>query len=158
MSAGLSAAAKAELYAEENSEPWLALLTIEHADFSSTLRYVGDMQSLTSRSNVYSPLAFGVRLPPDREGDIASTIVLDNVDRATIAEIRSVTSDPTITIEVVRRSAPDTVLRSYPRLRMRSAVITADQVQVNLSSDAVFDESYPGLDFTPTGFPAGFNR
>lgn len=158
MSAGLSASAKADLYAAECGEQWLPLISISHSDFAATLRYVADTQNVTSRSNTYTALALFARLPADRDAPVSAELVLDNVDRATISSIRSITDEATVTIETVRRSAPDTVLRSWPYLRLRQAEISASQIACGLSGDEVWDEEYPGTHYTPSLFPAGFKR
>lgn len=158
MSAGLSSTAKAELYAQTCTEDWLVLLNVSHADLGSTLRYVSDYASVTSRGNVYTPLAFGARLPRDTDGPIQALIILDNTDRTVVADIRSITTEASVTIEVIRRTDPNTVLRTYPYLQLRGAQIHGDQVHLELGSDPVDDESYPGLDFTPLDFPGGFDR
>ena len=38
------------------------------------------------------------------------------------------------------------------------STITADAVEIELSADPVLEESYPGTEFTPISFPAGFDR
>ena len=157
MSRGLSSAAKAELYAAQCGGIWLVLLTISHTSIT-TLRYVNDRQSVTSGGDVYSPAAFSASLPADRDEAPRALITLDNVDQAAVAALRSITSPATITIEVIRRSAPDTILVSYPDLRLTGARITASTIELELAADAVVDEGYPGTDFTPLLFPAGFAR
>lgn len=158
MSRGLSSTAKAELYAATCSEPWLTLITVTHASFGATLRFVNDHTSVTSGGDLYSPMAFSARLPADRDGPPTATLVLDNVDRATVDEFRAITTPATVTIEVIRRSDPSTILASFPYLRLEKAQITASTIELELRADAVLDESYPGQDFTPLAFPGGFDR
>lgn len=158
MSRGLSSAAKAELYAANCTGVWLVLLTVEHATFGATIRLVNDRQSVTSGGDVYTPMAFRPSLPPDRDGPARAVVVVDNVDRALIAAVRAITTPATVTMELIRRSAPDTIVASWPYLRLVGATIDAGQITFELAPDAVLDESYPGTDFTPLGFPAGFDR
>jgi len=158
VSAGLSSAEKAELYAGTTTGEWVVLVTVTHADFVSTLRYVNTFADVVSGGDTYTALAFSAALPADRDGPAAATLTLDNTDQATTVAFRSVTSPPTITLEIVRLSAPDTIVRTFPNLRMVSANISETQVVLGLAPDAVFDDSYPGQDFTPLAFPAGFDR
>lgn len=158
MSRGLSSTAKAELYAANTSGVWLVLLTIEHASFSSTIRLVNDRQNVTSGGDVYTAAAFTARLPADRDAPISAVIVVDNVDQSLITAVRSITTPATVTLEVIRQSDPNTILLSFPYLRLSGATITSSTIEFELTSDAVLDESYPGLDFTPLSFPAGFDR
>jgi len=158
VSRGLSSAAKAELYAANCAGVWLTLLTIEHASFASTLRFVNDRQNVTSGGDVYTAMAFGAQLPADRDGPVRAIITLDNVDQACVAAVRAITTPATVTIEVIRRSAPDTILVSYPFLQLVAVRIMATSIEFELSADPVLDEAYPGLDYTPLSFPAGFDR
>ena len=158
MSRGLSSAAKAELYAANTDGVWLVLLTVEHASFAATLRYVNDRANVTSGGDVYTAKAFSTRLPADRDSPPRAVIVLDNVDQATIASVRAITTPATVTLEVIRKSAPDTILVSYPYLRLVGVRITATSIEFELAGDAVLDEAYPGTDFAPLLFPAGFDR
>ena len=158
MSRGLSSAAKAELHAANNAEPWIVLLTISHADFAATLRFVGDMQNVTSGGDVYTALAFGATIPADRDGPVGAKLTLDNVDRATVAEFRTITTSPTVTIEVIRRGDPNTIIASWPNLRLAGATISLTRIELDLAGDVVLDESYPGWTFAPIDFPAGFDR
>lgn len=158
MSRGLSSAAKAELYAANCTGVWLVLLTIEHTSFSSTIRLVNDRQSVTSGGDVYSPCAFSAKMPADSDQPPRAQIVLDNVDQSLVAAMRSITTQATVTIEVIRRSDPDTILVSYPYLRLVGATITATTIVCEVAADAVLDETYPGLTFAPIDFPAGFSR
>lgn len=158
MSRGLSSEAKAELYAPSTSGVWIVLLTLEHASFASTLRYVNDRQNVTSGGDMYTALAFSARLPADRDAPPRAVLVLDNVDQSTIASSRAITTPASVTIEVIRRSAPDTILVSYPNLKLRNIGISETSVEYELAGDAVGDEMYPGTTFTPLHFPAGFAR
>lgn len=157
MSRGLSSAAKAELYAAQTGGVWLVLLTITH-DSLTTLRFVNDRQSVTSGGDVYTPVAFQASLPADRDEAPRAIITLDNVDQATVAAVRSITTPAAVTIEVIRASDPNTILVSYPDLRLVGARITASTIDLELTADPVVEESYPGTDFTPLLFPAGFDR
>lgn len=157
MSRGLSAAAKAELYAAHTSGLWLTLVTVEHPDIT-TVRLVNDVESVVSGGDTYSPAAFSAKLPPDRDGPAAAILVLDNVDRAMVQAVRSITTPASVTVEVIRKSDPSTILVSYPELEMSSAVISASTIELSLTPDAALDESYPGTAFTPLLFPAGFAK
>lgn len=158
MSRGLSSATKADLYAPNCSGVYLVLLTITHPDIT-TIRLVNDRQSLVSGGDTYTPLAFTVRLPTDSpDGNASAVLILDNVDQSIVAAARSITTPASVTIEVVKQSAPDTILVTYSDLRLTRARISATTIEFDLSADPVVDESYPGLDFTPLSFPAGFDR
>ncbi len=158
MSAGLSAACKAALYAPNTGDLPLCLLTLDHDDWAQPVRLVNDRQDLVSNGDTYTARAFSVQLPADKDGPPRAVLVVDNVDRALVAAMRTITTPPTVSIGLVLRSAPNTIERTWPNLRIRSAQIHATALEVELGPNAVFDEGYPGLDFTPLAFPAGFDR
>jgi hypothetical protein len=158
VSSGLPDAAKAELHARNTGGVWLVLVTVEHADFAAPLRYVNDRQNVTSGGDVYTALAFTVQLPADRDAPPRATLTLDNVTRAAVAAMRAITTPPSLTLEVIRRVAPNTILLSYPNLKVLGSQISARSIVLEIGADPVFDESYPGTDFTPLVFPAGFDR
>lgn len=158
MSRGLSSAAKAELYAANTGGVWLALVTITHDDFAATIRLVNDRQNVTSNGQVFTACAFSLTLPPDADTAPRAVLSIDNVDRSIVASVRAITSPATVRVDVIRRSAPDTLIISYPYLRAVSATISSDRIDFTVAGDRVLDESYPGQEFTPLAFPAGFSR
>ena len=153
MSRGLPNAALAELYAAESTGQWLVLLTIG----ATPLRFVNDTANVTSNGNVFTALAFTARLPADRDEAPRAIVSLDNTDQSAVAAVRSVTTPAAVTVQLIRRSAPDTVLASWA-LELRGCVIRADALDLELHAEPVLEESYPGTDFTPLSFPAMFDR
>lgn len=153
----LSAAEYAQANASSTAGEWFALLTISHDDIS-TLRYAAAEEDVTSNGNVFTALGFDVRLPGNSGEPPAAQIVLDNVDLSTITAVRSITDPADIQVDIVRRSAPDTIVRTYPNLKLLGATIVPETVSLDLGPDPVFEESYPGTEFTPDLFPGLFEE
>ena|SRR3990167_1499966 len=157
MSRSLPNAALAELYVADTDAVWLVLLTISHADLALPLRLVNDVTNLVSNGNTFTALGFLARLPADRTGPPRLQLVLDGVDRTLVTAIRSIITPAAVLVQLVRRSAPDTILRSWD-LDLRGASYDAQTVTLELAPEPVLDESYPGTDFTPLLFPGMFDR
>jgi hypothetical protein len=157
MPRALPSAALAELYAQRSSGVWLTLLTIEHADLPATIRLVNDRASVVSGGDTYAALGFSIQLPADAEEIPRASLTVDAVDRTIITALRSITTPATVTVEIVRQSAPDTILASWV-LEMRNASYDAQTVTMELYPPPVLDEAYPGTDFTPLLFPGIFDR
>lgn len=148
----------AETYARESSADWVTLVTVAHPDLSPDFRACSTHPDLTSRSNVFSFYALQFK-PPDEshEGAPLGELRIDVVDQALVAELRALAPSPlTVTVELVVRARPDTVVRVWS-LRGASAR-TSDEglMTIPLSGPAIFDEPFPGQRFTPARFPGLF--
>ena len=157
MPRALPAAALAELYSQSTGGLWLVLLTVTHADLPATLRLVNDRASVVSGGDTYSPFPFTMQLPPDVEDMPRALLTIDAVDLSIITAIRSITSPASVTVEIIRQSAPDTILASWI-LEMRGASYDTQTVTIELHPPPVLEESYPGTEFTPLLFPGVFDR
>lgn len=157
MSRSLASAALAELNCSSTGGVWLALATITHADLASTLRLVNDRADVVSGGDTYTAFPFSVQLPADVDEAPRALLAIDAVDLTVVTAARTITSPATTTIEVIRQSAPDTILVSYS-LQARSASYDAANVTLELFASPVLDESYPGTEFTPILFPAIYDR
>lgn len=121
MPRNLSATAIASQNAENTSEIWLVLLTIDHDLLAQPIRLVNNNEAITSNGNQYIACAFDVDLPgEDAEGPISARLRVDNVDRVIVNTIRSINSPPQITLQVVLASDPDVVEVEYTGLILRS--------------------------------------
>lgn len=156
MSRNLSSNALASAYAQETGEVWLVLCTITHPALATPLRFVNDMQSLTSRGNVYVAFPFEVELPTeDADSPGEARLVLDNIDRNIVRAIREMTGPPEITLEVVLASAPDTVEAEFPGMVLRDTQYDASKVSGTLRFEDITSEPI-SVEMTPQRFPALF--
>jgi hypothetical protein len=152
----LTAATQAALNASETGEVFLVLLTIAHPDMT-TKRFVNNTVSVTSRGNVFDPYPFDAALPDDTDDEpMRAILVIDNVDRALVEAIRSITTPPTITIEIVRAAAPDTVEASAKDCILRNVTYNQLVIQGDLSYEDLLNEPFPRYHYTPNLFPGLF--
>ena len=141
-------------FAQETDEVWLILLTISHADLSEDIRVVNNPVAITSRGMNFVGFAFELSLPidsPDRAP--VAELRIDNVSQEIAQAVRSISSAPTVTIEVIRAAAPGVVELSLDGFRLRNVNWNAESVRGTLVLDDIATEPYPAGIFGPASFP-----
>lgn len=164
MSRALSSNFVGNAFAQESPDVEICLLTFRHPSltvplyFSSdpTTRIADDPPTWVTVSRglnfIYVPFKFS--FPPEKEASPSKvSIQLSNVARDIVPVIRSVSTYPTVTMELIMASAPDVVEVSLPDLIMSDVAMTASTLSIGLTSDPLATEPYPGLTFTPGIFP-----
>lgn len=158
MSYALSNTGKASLFAASTAEVWLHLLTIEHDDLQSPVRLVDNTEAIVSRGNTYTPFGFRPQIPAEVDGALPKIeIQIDAVDQTIIAQLEELQTPPTITLEVIMASSPDTVERGPWHFTIRSVNYNALTIRSELTYEALTAEPFPYRRFTPTEFPGLFN-
>ena len=153
-----SAAARAALYAAQTGKVFLHLLTIDHDDMPAPVRFVDDLVDITSRGNLYTAFPFRALLPADVDGELPQLdLVVDNVTRDLVDEIRSIATPAEVTLEVVIADTPDTVEAGPFNLEVVRATYNAREIRLSLASESLLTEPYPVRLFTPSDFPLLFN-
>lgn len=156
MARTLSSAMKVMASAQETAEVLLALVTISHPTIiGGPLRVVQDMQNLTSNGNVYTAFPFSVQLPDDQDDGVAQVkLSIDNVDRSIMVALRSLppTSPPTVQVDLVLASQPNTVEISFPNLTLRNITGDALTIEGELRMDEEDLSTFPQDSFTPQDF------
>jgi len=143
----LSSAAKAALTFQETGEIYLMLLTIQHPALIPSL-YFG---------NTYLAWPFQVALPEEREDTVPTIqIVIDNIDRRIMAGIRSLPTAPTVLLEVVLASSPDTVEAGPFNFTLRGVDYDALTITGTLSPEDILNEPFPQYTYSPASFPGLF--
>lgn len=156
MPRSLSATAVASLNAQETGEVWLVLLTISHPDLPTPIRVVNNNEDITSRGNIYQAFPFEIVLPgEDPDSPPRAAIRIDNVDRSVIALIRSISSAPTVTIEVILASQPNIVEIAYSSLALRNVRYDPSTIEGELFFEPLFNEPITAT-MTPSRFPGLF--
>lgn len=153
----VSATAKAALFAQETDEAFLPLLTVEHEDLDQPYHFVDNPVNVVSRGRTYLGFPFQVDLPPqdpDRPPRVRLTI--DNVDRRIVQALRAIDTPPTITLEIVLASDPDTVEAGPFVMTLANADYDAVQIEGDLAHQDVLNEPFPGDTFNPAAFPGLF--
>lgn len=159
MSTTLTETQRGELHAPQCATVWLHLVTITHDDLVAPIRLVDDRADIVSRSNTYTAWPFEIELPgEDPESFPGATLSLCVVDRTVLSQIRALSSAPAVTVEVIRQSAPDTVVVGPFSFDVASAQVSELGVTLALAHEPILNEPYPGLTYTPNRFPGMFGR
>lgn len=132
------------------------LLTISHSSLATPLRFVNNNENIVSRGNTYTAFPFEIDLPnDDPDQPPKAQLRIDNVDRSIVQTIRTITSPPTVTIEVILASAPNTVEVSFTNLTLRNVSYDESEVTGELVFDAIYTEPV-SVTMTPSRFPGMF--
>jgi len=154
----LSLTARQAVFAQETGTVFLILLTIDHSSLSSPLRFVYNNEDITSRGNTFTAFNFQIQLPSEEEDSITDVqLRIDNVDRQIVETVRSLSSAPEVTMEIVLSSDPDTVEAGPFNFELQEATYDAVQVTGTLGYPPVLDEPFPGDLFTPQNHPGLFS-
>lgn len=156
MARTLSSRAIASGNAQQTDEVWLVLLTISHPELPEPIRVVNNNENVTSRGNEFIAFPFDIQLPgEDPDLPAKARLRIDNVDRRVVNTIRSITSPPSVTLEVVLASAPNTVEISFEGLVMREVEYDVSAVTGDLVFESIFTEPIT-YTMTPSRFPGLF--
>ncbi len=157
MSRSPSLAARRALLAPETAEAFLVLLTISHADLPEALRVGSDAVDTISRGMVFTAFPFNLTLPDDVEGQSPEArLTIDNIDRQMVLAVRSLSSAPSIVIEIVRADAPDVIEAQFQDFRLTNVTYDSQVIQGNLSIEDFTMEPFPAAVFAPGNFPGLF--
>jgi hypothetical protein len=144
------------MFAANTDEVWLLLVTIQHPTLATPLRFVNNLQSVTSRGNLFVAFPFEIELPgQDPESMGEARIKLDNIDRSIVSTLRGMTEPPTVTFEIILASQPDTVEASFEGLTLRNSTHDALTVSGILRFEDIVSEPV-SVQMTPGRFPAMF--
>lgn len=163
----LSPAAIKAFFSPDSDQQVICLLTfvsgattIRIADgYTQRLSETDDevLYGVVSRGNNYTFLPFNLSLPgEDAEQAPACQITMHDVTRQILPTIRGLTSPPSVTLELVLASTPNTVEVSFPGFQMTNVSYNADQITGHLNVDMFALEPFPAHSFTPSHFPGIF--
>ncbi len=153
----ISADFKRDVYDPETGEAFLALLTLDHADISPPIRAVNNTEDIVSRGDTFVAYAFDLTMPESNaEAPPRARLVIDNVSREIAQSIRLITTAPSVLIEIIRASVPNTVEVALPLFFLRDVKWNAMQVSGELVVEDLMTEPFPALQFTPAHFPGLF--
>ena len=143
--------------APETGEAFLILLTLDHDTLDEPLRFTSDGVDTESRGNTYIAFPFQISLPPSsKDQPPKMQLTIDNVDRQIVQTIREIQSAPSITVEVVLASTPDTVEVTLPDFILLNASYDRLTVQGDLVLELLEREPFPADTYNPANFPGLF--
>lgn len=147
----------AQLYSQESDDPFLTLVTLSHPSFASDIRLVNNTVSITSRGLEYLAFPMSIRFPVD-DGESARdfSIEFDNVSLDLIDEIRSVTTQIGVKLEMILASLPDDVQIVQDELKIASVTYNAQRISARIILDNFLNVEMTSERYGPTNFPGLF--
>lgn len=152
--------------AQTSSEVWVTLIEITHPSIVTPIRLCDNTVDTLSRVNAstgdtaqytFTAYPFTITLPTDEaERDPRVTLIVPNINRLLIADIRAIQGGPLLRLWTVLASTPDIYEFGPARLKAMSAEYDAQSVQLTLGIDSFLGEPLPWATFSPEYFPAMF--
>jgi len=140
----LSSVAIQSAQALETSEVWLLLMEIDHTDLDDPFYLVNNRESVTHDGTEYLAYPFSVVLSQDDGEHLPKVrLTIDNVDRALVETIRSISDSPSVNIKLVLASQPDTIELEIADLILREVEYDAFSITGTLYADDILNSRYP---------------
>lgn len=157
MSEETSPALRAAVNARETPEVFLFLVTIEHPDLEEEIRVVHNTEDIVSRGETFKATWFNGILPNEQEDAPAQArLSIDNISPEILNALRSLQSNPLITLEVVLASDPDLVTNAWPDMELRAIDYDPLTIEGTLTYENIYNEPDPGDLYTPGSHPGLF--
>lgn len=157
MSRNVSAELKQAVYAQETEQEFVVLITLSHPDLATPIRVNSSGKDVVSNGETFLAYPFEVVLPDDVDDrPPRAKLRIDNISREIVLAVRSISSAPFVTIQIVMATAPNTIEAEFPDFRLSN--ITYDQLTVegDLTLEEFIGEPYPARVFSPADFPGLF--
>lgn len=154
----ISAAAMQAVFAQQTTEVFVPCLNINHPSFANPIRLAMNTETVTRADGDYMPYAFQINLPDQREDQLPQvTLTVDNTDLQVNNAIRTLQGPPTVTMDVVMASSPNTIEIGPFNYNLTSATADANTIQGVLGfEDDIFSQQVPAQMYTPTSSPGLF--
>jgi hypothetical protein len=153
----LSLPALQAIFTQDTGEVFLMCLTIDGPGLAAPIRLVDDQQDLVRTAGTFQAFPFQIAMPQESEDQLPQVqLVVDNVDRQIVQAIRALTSPPTVTLEVVLASSPNTLEAGPFAMTLRHSDYDATAVSGTLGYEDMLNEPFPKDSFTPTNSPGLF--
>lgn len=152
MAREVSSTALQAMLAQRTAEVFIPCLKIEHPSFAAPIRVAYNTETVHRADGDYLPFASQCNLPDQMEDSTPQVkVTIDNTDLQVMDAIRSVTGRPTITMDVVLASSPNTIEAGPFEYSLLDATATAEVIQGTLGfEDDVFSQQVPGQNYLPT--------
>ena len=156
MSRTLSAGAFAGVNAQQTGEVFHTLLTVQNSG-GPPIRMTDNSEDVVSRGKTFIAYPFALELPSDAAGQISEArLAIDNVARALVDEVRSLTEPLVLTIEVVTATTPDTVELELIDYTLKNVTYDAMTISGTLTQENFLSEPYPKDILSAATFPGQF--
>lgn len=156
MSNDLSNELKAQIFAQESDDPFLTLVTLNHQSFQA--RLVNNSTDIISGGNTYIAFPMKIRTPVDDGETVRDfTIDFDNVSLDLIANLRSVTGDISVQIDLILASIPDVIQMTHTDLLIRSISYNAQRISARIVLDSFLAVEMTSERYTPSLYPGMYS-
>lgn len=153
----ISATATAAVSAQNTAEQPVTLITVDSPEWAAPFRVCDDYNPITSRGDLFDPFPFEIELPDSKSDQLPrAKLVVANVTRELTDQIIELTDSPTLKVEIVLKSEPDTVIYSTEGLALENPRWTADTIAMDLTMRDITREPFAKDRTTPALFPALF--
>lgn len=153
----LSADAVQEMLSQQTGEVYLHIVKITHANLASDLHFVDNTEDVVRSDATYTAAAFRIQLPSEDDQQPQIRLQIDNVDQSIIQALRPLNSAPTLTISVIRASAPNTVEVGPYEVKLKQFDYDKFTITGVMGYEEDFlNERFPKDDFTPQSAPGMF--
>ncbi len=157
MSRDLSTNALADMFAQETGACYAVLLTIDHDDLTAPICVNNSGTAVISNGVTYLDFPFDITLPDDLSSASArAKLVIDNIDRQIVRAIRELTSEPVVTMQVIRTTAPDVIEANWTDFKLTNITYDVLHVSGDLTIEEFTSEPFPAQTFSPSLFPGIF--
>ena len=161
MSRPVSAAFIAACNAPQTEDGFLLCVTIEHSELPAPIRLVTNAQNVVRTIGAEQVTFLACPLQAKLSDDTddrppQARLIVDNIDRRMVAAVRTITSPPTVKLEVVKISDPDTVEAEFSDFELKEVTYDALTIEGALTLEGLFQEPAVGWGFTPGYFPGLF--
>ena len=145
------------MFAQQTGEVFLVCLTITHPSIT-TQRLVNNTQPVVRSAGAYQPYPMQLSLPAQLDDQLPTVdIVVDNVDREVLQQIREVSGVPKVTMEVILASSPDTVEAGPFDFSLKQASYDVLAITGTLGyEDDILNQRVPAMSYTPSNSPGLF--
>lgn len=151
----LSNEVKAQIFGQESTDPFLTLVTLSHDTF--TARLVNNSTDIVSNGETFIAFPMKIRLPVDDGETVRDfSIEFDNASLELITNLRSVTGDIGVRIDLILASIPDVIQMSHEDLLVRSISYNAQRVSAKIVLDSFLAVEMTGERYSPSNFPGMF--
>ena len=144
--------------AQRTSEVFVPCLSINHPTFVNPILLAMNTEPLVRTAGTYQPYAFQIDLPGQHEDKLPQVkLTVDNIDLQVNDAIRTLQGPPTVTMDVVMASSPNTVEIGPFNYNLTSATADANTIQGVLGfEEDVFSQQVPGQNYQPNNSPGLF--
>jgi len=161
MSRDFNQASLEEMNSVSSGEAFLFLLQLDYINPITLLpdvqHFVNNNVEVTANGQVYLPLAFNIVLNTEDGEKLPSVkLIMDNVDRELISEIRQLTAPPEVTLTLIAHSRPNEAEMVLTNLILRDVSYDAVQVSGELYTNDILNQRFPRDRYTPDNSPGLF--